>query len=239
VRFGVIPSVAVALSLGALLVESLVLPAAVIGPWIVRLIAAAAVAAMLEGFWLFQGVFWPAWWILLLSFAPWHLIAPTGPPKLHAKAEAGHYVRRFSLRHAQAAVLALAVIQQCAASAMRLERPPLVSAYDMYSTSYDSPAQYPPTGGQSYWLIATMADNTTSACRIDDDDGRRLGASAESAFIEDARGLLGSCFRDTQRIRALAVEEHQPRVDWTAGRYLGLTRRPLVGPVAYAGEGGG
>ena len=32
------------------------------------------VLSLLVGFEVFQGLWWPAWWILLLSFLPWHLL---------------------------------------------------------------------------------------------------------------------------------------------------------------------
>ena len=227
-RFGIIPSVAVALSFGAVAVETLALPAAVLGPWIVRLLVAVAVVPMLAGFWFFQGVFWPAWWMLLLSFAPWHLVPSRGPgaAAVHVGAP------KVRLRHAQLAFLTLAIVQQLVASALRLEAPPFVSAYDMYSKTYDTPAEYPSTGGTSYVLVAAMTDGTTDVCRMDDDDGLRLGSVPASEFGQAATAFLGRCFSDVRAIHTLAIEERRPRIDWDAGRFLGIAHVALNGPVA-------
>jgi hypothetical protein len=65
------PSLAVLASLGAVAVESLVITAAFSRSEWYRLTMGAAAMSLLLGFWLFMGVFWPGWWILLLGFLPW------------------------------------------------------------------------------------------------------------------------------------------------------------------------
>jgi hypothetical protein len=66
----------VGLSFGAIAIEALVIVAVLMGTYRYRLLAGAAALCLLMGFTLLQGLFWPGWWILLLSFLPWHLIRP-------------------------------------------------------------------------------------------------------------------------------------------------------------------
>jgi hypothetical protein len=214
-RYGVIPSVAVALSLGTIAIEALVLPVALFGSPTVRMIAAPAVAAMFAGFWLFQGVAWPAWWVLLLSFAPWHLVAARRRALTAQPTPGG----RLTLRYVQAAIVVIVIGQQLIASIGRIEAPPLLSAYDMYSKTYASPREYPADGGSAYWLTATRTDGTTQSCRVGQDEAR----------LPIAAQVLASCFGSERPIRTLVVEETRPDIDWTAGRYLGTRRTRISG----------
>jgi hypothetical protein len=214
-RYGVIPSVAVALSLGTIAIEALVLPVALFGSPPVRTIAALAVSAMFAGFWLFQGVAWPAWWVLLLSLAPWHRVAAGRRTTAAQAAPAG----RLTLRYLQAAIVVIVIGQQLIASTGRLEVPPLLSAYDMYSKTYASPREYPADGGSAYWLTATRTDGTMQSCRVGKDEAR----------VPVAAQVLASCFGSERPIRTLVVEETRPNIDWTAGRYLGTSRVRISG----------
>ena len=62
---------AVALSLGAVLLEGAFWTVILFRHPLVRLLYGIAGVAVLAGFYLFQGVFWPAWWILVLALLPW------------------------------------------------------------------------------------------------------------------------------------------------------------------------
>ena len=62
---------AVALSLGAVLIEATFWLVIWFRRPTVRALFGAAGAALLAGFYLFQGVYWPAWWALMLAFVPW------------------------------------------------------------------------------------------------------------------------------------------------------------------------
>jgi hypothetical protein len=240
-RFALEPTTAIALSFGALAVESLVFPAAVVGTWIVRLLAGVAVIAMLAGFWFFQGVFWPGWWVLLLSFAPWHRLAP-GPAK------AGHYehdahgdevggndrlrTSRLKPSHAQAAFLVFAVSQQIFVSARRIEAPPLFSAYDMYSKTYASPSEYPANGGLSYWLVGTTADGATPACQIGSDEARMFATPGDEEHASEVKQMVASCFGSDSPLQSIAIEQRHLKVDWTTGQYLGTSRVRIIDAIA-------
>ncbi len=62
---------AVALSLGAIVVEAAFWTVMFVPHPLVRLAYAIAGVSILAGFYLFQGVYWPAWWILMLALLPW------------------------------------------------------------------------------------------------------------------------------------------------------------------------
>ena len=65
---------AVGLSLGAVVTEGLFWLVALTPSLMLRAAFGVAGLAMLIAFYLFQGVFWPAWWALFLAFLPWPLL---------------------------------------------------------------------------------------------------------------------------------------------------------------------
>jgi hypothetical protein len=212
VRYGLEPNTAIALSFGAIAVEMLVLPIAVFGPPWLRLVAALAAGVMFAGFWFLQGLYWPWWWLLMLAFAPWHRVLRDAPEPKQAVPRSAAV-----LRGAQAACIAVLFAQQAAASLWRLEVPPVISAYDMYSTTYASPDEYT-RRTTSYALVMTAADGSRRTCGISEDE-------AEDASLDP---LVTRCFsNDLDNIRAVAVEATRRDVDWTTGRFRGLVRQPL------------
>jgi hypothetical protein len=97
-------------------------------------VALAAGAAMLFlGFLLFQGVGWPGWWLLFLSFLPWDRIGRRVAPSNRSPAGASAW---------QLAIITAMLLQQIYVSAVSIEKPPLLSAYDMSSASYESMDDY-------------------------------------------------------------------------------------------------
>jgi hypothetical protein len=231
IRFALHPAMAIALSFGALAVESLMLPAAFAKQSGIRLAAALAAAALFAGFWAFHGLFWPWWWILLLAFAPWHRVYPVrtlpSPPAPAAGAPA-----MIRLRHVQATVLVAAIAQQIAASAWALEVPPVLSAYDMYSKTYSSPEEYVQNAATGHWLVADMDNKTMHACAVSETDARLIAASSTSVATSGHAGdVLARCFPDLVTVRTLAVEQAQRDVDWASGQYRGTTRVRIAGPV--------
>lgn len=64
-------SVAVALSFLAIFIESTVILGSFVHRPAVRAVFACEALLMLSGFYVFQGEFWIAWWVLAASFLPW------------------------------------------------------------------------------------------------------------------------------------------------------------------------
>jgi hypothetical protein len=124
------PRLAVLLSLCGILVEALLIGVIFVRQWRQRAMFGLAAAGLLAGFWIFQGILWWAWLILLAAFLPWN------------RADAGRERTGLDLKPVHAVVVALLVAGQLWASYRRIEIEPLFSHYPMYSSTYDSPEYY-------------------------------------------------------------------------------------------------
>lgn len=222
---GQYPRLAVFLSFAAIAIESLVVVGVIAGVYRYRLVAGLAALSLLAGFSLFQGLLWPGWWMLLLSFLPWHLV-PSTTERVAANTP------RSGFHHAVivAAVLTL-ILQQVAVTALQLEISPFVSTYDMYSTTYASPAEYEYKAGQSYWLVAGFSDRKAEACEVDRREAETVSqAIAGSAEWQAARPVLEECYGEVE-IRLVSVEGRRCLVDWNRWPPLEVVHVPIAGPV--------
>ncbi|MBA3327086.1 MAG: hypothetical protein H0T43_02135 [Solirubrobacterales bacterium] len=105
-----------------------------------------AAMSLLLGFYAFQGVFWFAWWLLLLAFVPWEAIAGlvrrVARLSINADEPVTHAV---SINNAPrwyggiAVITAVVCVQQLAISRADVEQMPFFSNYPMYSGTWDSP----------------------------------------------------------------------------------------------------
>jgi hypothetical protein len=240
--------VAIILSFAAVAIEALVLVGACSTRYLPRLLAGIAALALLAGFALFQGLFWPAWWVLLLAFVPWHLVrhlvrlkpdttyegstayeeSTTYEESTRRPASAGP-ADFGGLSRAQAVVIAAVVLQQVVASIARIELAPFVSAFDMYSSTYASPADYESKAGMSYWIAASFADGKNDSCRVSREDADAV-VNREGA--RRAR-VLENCF-DTAApaVRTVSIEGSRRAVDWARWRLGDEVRVTLAGPMA-------
>jgi hypothetical protein len=124
-----------------------------------RLLFGIAAAGLLAGFLLFQGVFWPMWWVLLLAFLPWAPAARATAnvlrrdadvsgrrPSIHGEEASVRQPRSETdsgwLRSWQVAILSAFALQQVVFSGIRLEMEPLISDYGMYSWTYGSTREF-------------------------------------------------------------------------------------------------
>src|SRR5262245_16081353 len=171
-RVGLYPKLAVALSFGAILIESTIVFGAFSRRYVYRAAAGLAGVALLGGFALFQGLFWPAWWLLLVSFLPWHWLVRHSTPVQSTSASFTPNVARLRL---QPLIVIVFVAQQLLVSGLSLEAGPALSTYGMYSNTYDSPEAYESQSTTSYWLIS--ADGRQ--CNVSEDAARAV-ASARS-----------------------------------------------------------
>jgi hypothetical protein len=128
-------------SFGAILVESSIWLVIWFRRPVVRLGFGLMAATILSGFYLFQGVAWPAWWALLLGFGAWGPLVDGALARLShrddgvapAAATASAGVSRGAL-----AVTGVFVLAQIAASALRVESEPLISDFPMYANTWPS-----------------------------------------------------------------------------------------------------
>lgn len=224
--------VAVLLSLGAIAIEALVVVGACTRRYVYRLAAGVATLGLLAGFALFQGLFWPAWWIVLISFLPWHRVRRTPDPTSQQGASEESAWGPASAGPAQAVVVVAVVLQQLIASAARIELAPLVSAFDMYSATYASPADYESKAGMLYWVAAEFADGKTDSCRVSREDADAVAAGDAPRVAR----VLQNCFDTTARlVRAVSVEGTRRAVDWARWRLGDEVRVPLAGPFPMNG----
>jgi hypothetical protein len=214
VRIGAHPQLAVALSFGAVLVEALVIFGACSRDYRYRMCAGVGTLALLAGIYLFQGLFWPAWWILLLSFLPWHLVGARRAASQEATA----------LRWAPLVVGGILIAQQAVVSGLRLEAGPLFSAYGMYSTSYASPEEFERKSGESFWIVAR--DARECPVTLPDADAV-VNAQTRTESTLAAGIVIERCFRTRMELEQVTVEKRQFAMDWDRWRPAGVRRTRL------------
>lgn len=224
----------VLLSFGAIAIEALVIVAVLMGAYRYRLAAGAAALGLLLGFTLLQGLFWPAWWLLLLSFLPWHLIrgpAHAGHSRtVNVRAAADHGTAARPARHHVFVVMTLIAVQ-LAVSLLRLEVSPLLSTYDMYATTYGSPAEYEQKAGQSYWVVGVDGEAQAHRCRITRAEADTF-AGAATADPRATGSLMRRCFDSSLDIRTVSLEATRVHIDWTRWERLDEPIRvPLTGAI--------
>lgn len=227
--------VAVLLSFAAIVIESLVIVGVVSRAYRYRLAAGGAALSLLLGFSLLQGLFWPAWWILLLSFLPWHLVRPAVAPVTSAVDQTQPAPRSWRrLMHPAIVIAVIALVgQQIVVSVLKLEVAPLISTYDMYSTTYGSPAEYENKAGLSYWIVAVDDTAEIHECQVDRGDADIIvRAVAAASDRPETKHVLQQCFPPAVTIRSVSVEGRRAKVDWARWRRLDETVRiPLTEPI--------
>jgi hypothetical protein len=222
-------SLAVLLSLGTIVIEALTLPAVVSHVFLIRAAAGVSVLGLLIGFYLFQGLFWPGWWLLLLSFLPWNALAERGVVSKPVDARAPE---RSLVGSAQLLAITILVVQQMGASALSIEGPPLISAYDMYAGTHDSQASYE-RAATEYWLLATLDDGEDSRCRLSDFEGPHVASALRSGYAHPAvQAVVGRCYESPASLRTIRVETRRTVVDWDNWQIVGKAEDTVAGPVA-------
>ena len=222
-RIGRHPWLAVLLSFGAIAIETLVIVGVAARAYRYRLIAGGAVLCLLLGFTLLQGLFWPAWWILLLSFLPWHLVRTPGASSLRSEP-----LPKLALFM----VIAL-VAQQLVVSLLKLEVAPFLSTFDMYSTTYASPAEYELKAGQAYWLVGLDDSGRAHRCGISQVDADTIARGAVLADRHSREEFLRRCFDASIRLQSVFVEVGRVHVDWTQWRWVEESARSRMSePIA-------
>jgi hypothetical protein len=227
------PLVAVLLSGGAVLIESLTIAPAFVRTPFVRLLAGVAAMSVLAGFYVFQGILWPAWWLLLLGFVPWQWFDRSATPDTTAS--------RVTLSRAQLFCIVALGLQQVVMSAAFIEFPPVSSRYDMYSKTHDSPADYERENpGIVRRILAEDAsgDRTdVTACAADLagtpwSNVRAIDPQAGSPSTAPLRACLGEA---PPPERYVVLEDRCP-FDWNAGETRCMYRDKLIGAFPASGR---
>jgi len=201
--------IAVLLSFSAIAIEGLLIFGVFSRAYRYRALAGLGALGLVSGFSLLQGLFWPGWWLLLLSFLPWHLVSHEQAPGLRPQASGLGPV----------GVVAVLFTAQTVVSLLRLEVSPLLSTYDMYATTYASPAEYEQKAGEQYWIVAIDGRGTRHECRISRAQVDMLGtASAGRDDRRPALEVLRRCFTPVAPLEKFSVEARRAHVDWEAWR---------------------
>jgi hypothetical protein len=225
-RIGHYQWLAVLLSFGAIAIETLVIVGVGARAYRYRLIAGGAVLCLLLGFSLLQGLFWPAWWILLLSFLPWHLVRRPG-------ASAAPAMRSGPFPKLALVMVIALVAQQLFVSLLKLEVPPVLSTYDMYSTTYASPAEYELKAGQAYWLVGLDHSGRAHRCGISQVEADTIARGTALADRHLREPFLRRCFDPSIRLQSVFVEVGRVHVDWTQWRWVEeFARSRMTEPIA-------
>jgi hypothetical protein len=220
-------AVAVALSAGAVIVETLLITAALSRSDGYRLAMGLAALGLLAGFALFQGVLWPGWWVLLVGFLPWRRMSGT---RLTSSADAVPRLRAVEL-----VVVLVIVGQQVYASAMHVEARPVITAYDMYSTTYDTPDDYEAASNLVYRVVGIEGRQPVelAGCVVDDAAVRQFEAASggDAGARARVKGLLGPCLSKHPGVTMVRLEGDRQVYDWEQRRFEWRRRLDVVGPV--------
>jgi hypothetical protein len=219
-------AVAVVLSAGAVVIEAILITAAFSRSDGYRLALGMAATGLLAGFALFQGVMWPGWWILLLGFLPWRRVCRPAA----ALPEPG-----LRLRAVEVAAVVFVIIQQAYASGMHLEARPLFTAYDMYSSTYDTRDDYEAASNLVYRVVGISSDKAVElpGCVVDDAAVRAFEAAVngdERARVR-MKGLLGPCLDKRPGVKMVRLEGDREVYDWEQRRFHWRRRLDVIGPV--------
>jgi len=181
-------------------------------------------AAMLAGFAVFQGIVWPGWWILLVGFLPWHRIGG-----------ASYASAAGSLSLAQRVIVPAFVLIQLVVSAARIEARPIVSAYDMYATTYASDEEYELASNLRYRILAVTPAGTPDevGCDIDDEAARVLTAAGQGGRAERVRmrPLMAACLGERRQVEQVILRGDRQVFNWGTGRFDWKRDVDEIGPV--------
>jgi hypothetical protein len=222
-RVGLYPTLAIALSFGAILIESTIVFGAFARRYVYRAVAGIAGVALLSGFALFQGLFWPAWWLLLLSFLPWHRVGRQS----NLEPSGNVAFRGFPNMTLQPLIVTVFIVQQLVVSGLSLEEGPVLSTYGMYSNTYDSPGAYEAQSTTSYWLTSSDGQQ----CSVSERIARAVASAHAGSADAAARAAAQRCF-GTVDLSHIDAEQRRTRIDWQRWRPAGETRLSLSGPSA-------
>jgi hypothetical protein len=115
----------------------------------------------------------------------------------------------------------------------------MLSAYDMYSTTYSSQAEYEEKAESRYWLVARFDDGTASECAIGASDAEALAALEEHAsdWVR-SNAALARCVREHRErassqasLASVSVELRRIDIDWNEWRLAGMKTVSVAGPV--------
>jgi hypothetical protein len=237
------PWLAVAASFFAIATESLVVTAAFIRNDWYRLAMGVGALCLVAGFVLFMGVVWPGWWVPLLAFLPWQRFSrPTSRPKAAPTTEengavgGGHLRQGRSITVLQLATIAALIAQQVVVSALRLERAPMFSWYDMYSGTYASPAAFNASRPPRFRIVATTDRGAVALDRCNPHEEFVRQFEAAIAAAPSAQDQVWEALRscgDLSGVRNVILEGDLSVFDWDHLTFTSTRSARVIGPLVH------
>ena len=229
------PWLAVFASFGVIFLESLVLTAAFVRNQWYRLAVGVAALPLAGGFYLFMGVFWPAWWILLLAFLPWPWLASRRADSATLSPRAAPGARTRWLAAGQLALIVLVIAQQVVSSALKVERVPIFSWYDMYSGTYESPEVWNATRTPTYRLVLSTTEGRKELPACDPYPAFvRTFETALAGSVEARTRIwqaLRPCVEHLSAVRDVTLEGDVRVFDWERLTFTILPSAARLGPL--------
>ena len=234
------PWLAVFASFGVMFLESSVITAAFVRNQWYRLAVGVAALPLAGGFYLFMGVFWPSWWILLLAFLPWPWLASHRADSATLSPKAAPGASTQWLTAVQLVLIVLVIAQQIVSSALKVERVPIFSWYDMYSGTYDSPEVWNATRTPTYRLVLSTAEGRKElpAC----DPYPAFIRTFETALEGSAEArtqvwqALRACGEDLSGARDVTLEGDVRVFDWERLTFTIQPSAARLGPLQASND---
>lgn len=229
-RMAASPAVAVFASSFAVIVETVVITAALSRSASYVFVLGLAALSLLAGFALFQGVFWWGWWILAMSFLPWQYMRwPT-----RGRSPAAQRQGPLGLTWFQTAVAVTLVVQQFLMSYFHVEARPMLSAYDMYSATYANADEFERATNLVYRVtILDGSERLATDCLLADHDAALLprAEAGDAGARGRLRYLLSECLPSGRPADAIALEGDRRVYDWQTGQFVWKRALDVLGPA--------
>ena len=226
------PWLAVIASFGVIVIETFVITAAFARSEWYRMVAGAGALALLVGFRLFMGVFWPGWWFLLLGFLPWSRVM-TMLRRTDLQPSIGSVTTYASPTQLAAVVLLFA--QQALFSTLQIERAPMFTHYPMYWNTFANAQAFDATAQtHSRIVVDTPEGHVELSCNAGEDMVEQFEdalAGSQAAAADVWRAIYG-CRPDLRDASAARIEQDVQLFDWH--RLVFTTKRSVktLGPLA-------
>jgi hypothetical protein len=256
------PWLAVLASFIAIAIESMVVTAAFVRNEWYRLTMGLGAVALIAGFGLFMGVFWPGWWVPLLGFLPWRYIFGDRAPRIGNRRPAVDDSmpnsrslipnpqslipdprspipdpRSLLVSGAQLAMIVAVIAQQIVVSANRLERAPMFSWYDMYSGTYANPAAFAASRPPRYRIVASTPAGTVEVggCNPHEEFVRQFEAAIHGSpqAQADVWEALRDC-GDLTAARTITLEGDVSTFDFDRLQFTTTRSARIIGPLTRA-----
>jgi len=225
------PTAAVVMSMGAVALEGLfVLNVLKPSPaW--RVASGLCGVWLLLGFYLFHGVFWPGWWLLLLVFLPWQYWNRPIPPVSD---------RTPTLAWPYGAVVVVLLVAQLYASTTRTEVEPLLTWFPMYAHTWRSTEAFDAAREERLSRFSFRVGDRDITEWVEQEgawDAMVAAATHERSELQESQ--LSSLRFLRMRYEAVfggtspGVEVRRDRdaFDWTSGTFVQVERNALLAVV--------